>query len=522
MYQSANSYFGAKQQEKKWSDLSKQAEKNGGTTTYTDDKGNKQTITKKDADSKSNDAREQASKASLSFAEALQNSVGKLQTWNNGLSMLGSTIEALGGGSDVSDAAGVAGGMLNGAQSMSGLGPWGMAAGAAMGLISGIASMHDKKLDESIEKNKQKVKELQLAYKQIEDNLKYYLGNAAENMLVSTSDVERVQKIQASIKEIRSKGELNLFDKISLAALTEELKNYSATVKYLDSSDSVNYKNAYNYQRNLYKDQLEQLKQQKSYEEDKKDSDQSKINDYNSQIQDMETKIQQFSLDLANSLYGIDIKGWASQLGDALFEAWQKGEDGAEAFRNKANEIIASVANKWLTKKIIEPAMEKMMTDMVGKDGQGGWLGENNNMTQSDIVNNISKDLYDVESSVDRYNKAVEALDEAYKKKYGKSLKDAANGSSSTANSISGVTEQEANIIAAYMDAIRQDTYNNRMNIQKIVESGLKITENPMMQAQLLELRKIESNTYKNMELVGEIKSLFNDITLGNKKVYVN
>jgi len=235
----------------------------------------------------------------------------------------------------------------------------------------------------------------------------------------------------------------------------------------------------------------------------------------------METKIQQFSLDLANSLYGIDIKGWASQLGDALFEAWQKGEDGAEAFRNKANEIIASVANKWLTQKIIEPAMEKMMTDMVGKDGQGGWLGENNNMTQSDIVNNLSKDLYDVESSVDTYNKAVEALDEAYKKKYGKSLKDAANGSSSTANSISGVTEQEANIIAAYMDAIRQDTYNNRMNIQKIVESGLKITENPMMQAQLLELQKIESNTYKNMELVGEIKSLLTDFSLGNKKVYV-
>lgn len=142
-------------------------------------------------------------------------------------------------------------------------------------------------------------------------------------------------------------------------------------------------------------------------------------------------------------------------------------------------------------------------------------------MTQSDIVNNLSKDLYDVESSVDTYNKAVEALDEAYKKKYGKSLKDASNGSSSTANSISGVTEQEANIIAAYMDAIRQDTYNNRMNIQKIVESGLKITENPMMQAQLLELQKIESNTYKNMELVGEIKSLLTDFSLGNKKVYV-
>src|SRR5574344_10622 len=46
MYQSANSYYGAKQQEKKWSDLSKQAEKNGGTTTDTAEKGNKKTRTK--------------------------------------------------------------------------------------------------------------------------------------------------------------------------------------------------------------------------------------------------------------------------------------------------------------------------------------------------------------------------------------------------------------------------------------------------------------------------------------------
>ena len=94
--------------------------------------------------------------------------------------------------------------------------------------------------------------------------------------------------------------------------------------------------------------------------------------------------------------------------------------------------------------------------------------------------------------------------------------------SSSTANAISGVTEQEANIIAAYMDAIRQDTYNNRMNLQKMVDEGIMISESPIMQSQLQQLTQIQSNTYKNMELVGEIKSIFNDITLGNKKIYVN
>jgi hypothetical protein len=85
--------------------------------------------------------------------------------------LLGSTIEAVGGGTGVSDAAGVAGGMLSGAMSMSSLGPWGMAAGAAMGAITGIAQLHDKKLDRAIEKSKQKVQELQNAYKAIEDGV---------------------------------------------------------------------------------------------------------------------------------------------------------------------------------------------------------------------------------------------------------------------------------------------------------------------------------------------------------------
>jgi hypothetical protein len=75
----------------------------------------------------------------------MQSAIGEMQKWNNALSLLGSTIEAVGGGTGVSDAAGVAGGMLSGAMSMSSLGPWGMAAGAAMGAITGIAELHDKK-----------------------------------------------------------------------------------------------------------------------------------------------------------------------------------------------------------------------------------------------------------------------------------------------------------------------------------------------------------------------------------------
>jgi hypothetical protein len=165
MHKSLESYFSSKKDVKYWNEISSRADKNGGTTTYTDKNGNKQTITAKDAKTKANDAQDEASRSALSFSEAMQSAIGEMQKWNNALSLLGSTIEAVGGGTGVSDAAGVAGGMLSGAMSMSSLGPWGMAAGAAMGAITGIAELHDKKLDSAIEKSKEKVKELENAYK---------------------------------------------------------------------------------------------------------------------------------------------------------------------------------------------------------------------------------------------------------------------------------------------------------------------------------------------------------------------
>lgn len=397
-------------------------------------------------------------------------------------------------------------------------------AGAISNNISAYASIftnfnkyHDKKLDNKIQDLGQQITEENLLLKTIEDKLKYHLGNAANdsflNSMIDKGDVDRARQLQNSIAQIQSKGKLNFMDKSILASLNAELDKYTATLKYLETG------NVYNYQRDLYKQQLEQIKQQKQAEEDKKKTDQSKINDYNSQIEEMETKIAQFSLDLANSLYGIDIKGWASQLGDALFEAWQKGESGADAFKKKANDIIASVANKWATQRIIEPAMQKLMDDMVGKDGQGGWLGADNDMSMADMINSLAPDILGVQTSIDTYNKAMTALNEGFKKQ-GINMQN--TSSSSTANAISGVTEQEANIIASYMDAIRQDTYNNRMNLQKMVDEGIKVSESPIMRSQLQQLQSIASNTYKNMELVGEIKSMFYDITIGNKKIYIN
>jgi hypothetical protein len=510
MYKSLGNYFGAKKEQKKWENISRQAEKNGGTTTYTDKNGNKQTITAKDAKTKANDAQDEASRSALSFSEAMQSAIGEMQKWNNALSLLGSTIEALGGGTGVSDAAGVAGGMLSGAMSMSSLGPWGMAAGAAMGAITGIAGLHDKKLDRAIEKSKQKVQELQLAYKSIEDSMKYALGNQATNSDIETPELRSLREARKTKEQLRNKGKLSIFDLRNLQNAQKIINNTSDATKNYERTG-----NAYQYQLDLYKQQLTEVEKQRQDEEDKKNTDQSKINDYNSQIEELQTKITQYWQDLASQVYGIDLKSWASQFGDALYDAWQKGEDGATSFDTTAQKVISDVVKKMLDLNVIEPMLKDMQTYLFGKNG----VLTDGDLSTSDL-SGIMGYIAKIKDSTDTAYTYLDQIDEAYKEKYGESLK--TNTSSSSANAISGVSEQEANIIAAYMDAIRQDTYNNRMNIQKIVESSVKIESSPMMQAQLLQLQQIQSNTYRNMELVGDIKSLLTDFSLGNKKIYVN
>ena len=116
-------------------------------------------------------------------------------------------------------------------------------------------------------------------------------------------------------------------------------------------------------------EQLSELEKQRQAEIDKKKTDDSKVADYENQIAEMKQQIKDFAEETAESLYGINLKDWASQLGDALYEAWQKGEDGAEAFKNKVADIMGDVMNSILKISILEPAMQQLQKMLFVKHG---------------------------------------------------------------------------------------------------------------------------------------------------------
>ena len=163
--------------------------------------------------------------------------------------------------------------MLSGADSLSSFGPWGMAAGAAMGAITGIAGLHDKKLDRAIQKSQLEVKKLSNIYSDIERQLKYTLNtNTMQIPSVENAKV-KVQQLTGDINQIRSKGKLSISDVQRLQTASAELEKQKEIV------DAFNTGGVYGYQRYLYEQQLEELKKQRQAEEDKKNTDKSKIAD---------------------------------------------------------------------------------------------------------------------------------------------------------------------------------------------------------------------------------------------------
>ena len=384
-----------------------------------------------------------------------------------------------------------------------------MAAGAAMGAITSIAGLHDKKLDRAIEKSKQKVQELQLAYKSIEDAMKYALGNQATNSAIETPELRSLRDARKTVEQLRNKGKMSIFDLLNLQNAQKIINNTSDALKNYESTG-----NAYQYQLDLYKQQLTEVQKQRQDEEDKKKTDQSKINDYNSQIEELQTKITQFWQDLASQVYGIDLKSWASQFGDALYDAWQKGEDGATSFNTTAQKVVSDVVKKMLDLNVIEPMLKDMQTYLFGENG----VLTDGNLSTSDLSGMMGY-IAKIKDSTDTAYTYLDQIDEAYKKKYGESLK--TNTSSSSANAISGASEQEVNIVAAYMDSLRQDSLINRLNLQKIIDKGVTV-ESPLLTSQLDKLKAIEANTKLNAEMAENLFKLFTDNINGINKLHIS
>ena len=300
----------------------------------------------------------------------------------------------------------------------------------------------------------------------------------------------------------------NFHDK-RLEKLIEESKRtvsklenaYSQMEKALERSLGGMYTTrSYRQQLNNLMQQRKEVQRQMDAERDKKKTDKDALIAYQQQLAEMDEQIKHFAEDMANSLYGIDIKNWAKQLTDAVVNAWRNGENAVEAYRDKVKDIIAEVATSIISQKIMEAALQPVLDTLVAEmTAKNGLLDEGSIMTFATMLGNAGENAVGVITGI---------LDGLKAQGY-----DLTSGSAAgtLGQGIKEITEDQANLLASYINAMRADLSVVRMLWEQHA-LGLSVVS----QAQLTELAAISANTLRNAEAAERIEAALGSvITVG-------
>lgn len=209
---------------------------------------------------------------------------------------------------------------------------------------------------------------------------------------------------------------------------------------------------AYGKQRQLMQGQLAELQKQRQAEADKKKSDDSVLTDYDRQIQELQISIRDFAVEAAKDLYGIDLNGWAEQLGDSLVDAFAAGEDAAKAFDSTVGDIMRDVTSKMISQDILAPMFGDLRRFLFGEDGTSGAFGSDFTLSPEDAAK--------MQEYIARIkNKGIPAAQELYDaidSATGGLLSDS-SASDSLREGIEGIKEDQADLLASYLNAVRAD-----------------------------------------------------------------
>ena len=263
----------------------------------------------------------------------------------------------------------------------------------------------------------------------------------------------------------------------------------------------------------------DELQLQYDLESDKKDSSADKLHDLQNELNELDQQIQQFALDMAKTLYDIDLQQWASSFGDALFQAWQKGEDGAGAFKKKTEELLADLTKNILVKKVIETALKPMEeiieSEMLRTKGQ---LDENSIAAIAARMAQIGQTLPTAVNAL--LDAAEQGLPEGY------TLKSDDSSSSSSKSLGKAITEQETSLWSSYLNAIRADVAVIRslegIYLPQILASVQASEEMPVIaRSQLLSLDQIAANTLRSANAAETISEYLRLNLLNANKFHV-
>ena len=347
---------------------------------------------------------DEAKKATKDVATAVSGSIdlinGTFNAVTNGLQKMGVSMDE-----ETQAILGDIGGIMDGASQVA----QGIATGNPLSVIQGsigllssafdLFNSRDRKAEKQIKKHQKAIKQLENAYKQLEWQIGKALGG-------------------------------------------EVYKNQQAAI------------------RNM-KEQQEHLKASWEAEESKKKTDHDRVNDFKEQYAELGRQIEDMIDEISNDLLHTTAKDFANDLGDALVEAFSKGEDAAKAMETTVNSVLKNLVVNQLKKKFLENQLQGAL-DKLEKD-MGYWNGDDfvfDGLTQAEIDRFKSA----VGAASSNFNQALKQYEEIFKDM---GLDDT---DESLTGAAKGISEESANILAGQMNAIRI----NQLDTNEVLRQSLQ------------------------------------------------
>lgn len=409
------------------------------------------------------------------------------------------------GGSDALSAAGSTAGALNNL-GLKKAGPYGAAASAAISIISSFAAAHDAALEREIEASKQRQKEMENLTKNLQHAIEIALGGVySYTMNDKTRD-----KLTEVLETFRKENTKFNFQTQKWEKTNKNKSRYSEQTAEQVEKSLQNKNSNFDAQLASLMVQRDELQKQRDSENKKKKKDKNAISDYDAQIEEANQQISEFAQEWAKTIYSIDLKDWASQLTDAIVEAWQKGEDAVDAYEDKVKELMNSLTKNILSQKILEVALKPTLVNLENK------LKANGGKLEAEDVLSITDSLIDAEgNAIDSIVSILDSLKE-------KGLDLSENGSLSTSNTIKGITEETADLLASYINAIRLDVSVNRANLAIVVEAVKLLPNlNVIAQSQLTQLNTLVSLSQARNDKLDQMYDWMRSTTNGTRKLYI-
>lgn len=359
------------------------------------------------------------------------------------------------------------------------------------------------------------------------DQLQWELDNADVVRLQENSGkaVERVRRaLSETYKELlRNKIAVNdlagawrlMFSSVSnnselLQKTADKLaKAYSNIAYTADKAlGGEKYSNAQEQLKNLAQQQI-LIQEQIRNEEDKKKTDHGKISDWERQIEELGQQAVSIINEMVEDIIGGSSSEIANELADAFFEAFQAGEDYAEAWGDKVKDIVADVMKRMLVSKFLEEPLGQIFDKYKAK-----WFKDGQFVGLDAVINSMSGFAADLNAVGADFAKIWETLPDNVKSMF-EVTADATREASE--KGIATASQESVDELSGRATAIQGHTYSISENtkiilsvVNMILQSVLNIEKHAEGIAKSVE--NIESSTK-------EIKDTVNDFDIKGIKM---